>query len=213
MIKLGLIEDNQILRENYEEFFTNDPEFKVVFSVEDLHGIQNISHTFQPEIILLDLLLPSGNSLSSLHKLKQYFPSSNIVILSNIIDIATTNTALRNGASGFLLKSSSLSYIKDSLFKIAEGGIPLSPVIVQHLFNFKKENTLSEDYPSLTKRELELIELLKTGIANKTAALSLKISGFTINQHLKNIYTKLNINSKGELIAMSNRFSKNMRPF
>jgi len=86
MIELGLIEDNYILRNNYEEFFNRDPLFKIVFSVNDLNALQSLSFTIQPQIILLDLLLPSGNSVAYISKIKQFFPSASVVILSSVID-------------------------------------------------------------------------------------------------------------------------------
>jgi len=70
----------------------------------------------------------------------------------------------------------------------------------------KTRQSLPDANPNLTKREIELINLLKTGMSNKMAAISLNVTFFTINQHLKNIYTKLQINSKNELIALAMRF-------
>ncbi|RZK66812.1 MAG: hypothetical protein EOO85_26340, partial [Pedobacter sp.] len=68
MIELGLIEDNWFIRSNYEDFFRNDPDFKILFSADDINGLQTISNSLQPSIILLDLLLPSGNSMRHIHK-------------------------------------------------------------------------------------------------------------------------------------------------
>jgi len=206
MIELGLVEDNYILRNNYEEFFNNEPQFKLVFSVSEVKTLQSLSFTLQPQIILLDLLLPSGNSMTYIHKIKQFFPSSSVIVLSSVIDERISQAVIQNGADGYLLKTSSLQYIKDALLKISEGGIPLSPLIVNHLLYSKNRQTFASVYPNLTKREIELVDLLKTGMSNKMAALSLNVTFFTVNQHLKNIYTKLQINSKNELIALAMKF-------
>lgn len=205
MIKLGFIEDDYLLRCNYEEFFGNDDDFSVVFSIDDLNGLQGISFGCQPDFLLLDLELPSGNSLYQLPKIRQYFPYAKIVILSGVIDEEVSRASIRYGADGFLHKSSSMHYIRESLIKSSNGGMPFSPMIITHLIRSTKRHTLCELYPEITKRELELIEQLKTGVANKTAASNLKITYFTVNQHLKSIYGKLKINSKSELIAISNR--------
>ena len=76
VIKLGLIEDNNVIRDNYEDYFKSFPEFKVLFAVADWKFLFQINSALQPDIILLDLMLPSGNSLKSIHKIKQLFPYS-----------------------------------------------------------------------------------------------------------------------------------------
>ncbi|MET3112846.1 DNA-binding NarL/FixJ family response regulator [Pedobacter sp. CG_S7] len=204
MIKLGLIEDDVSLLKNYKEYFSNESIFNIVFAVPDIKQLFKNGFEVSPDIILLDLMLPSGNSLDFIHKIKQYFPKASIIILSAISDQAISQSALQKGAHGFLLKSSSLHFIKDALLKVSEGGMPLSPSIVNHLIHLKKnEQTLIEAYPNLTKKEIEIIYLLKTGMSNKMAAAVLDVTFFTINQHSKSIYKKLNIHSKSELIAIS----------
>lgn len=202
LIKLGLVDDSRMLREYFVDFFKRSPEFEVLFSVGDLKELYRVQN-MQPDIILLDIMLPSGNSLKSISKVKQLFPYAHIVILSAVEDPAASHTALINGAKGFLLKSSSSDFIKDALIKAYEGGTPLSPVIVNHLIDIKNEHShsLAGIAPQLTKRELDLCNLIVTGMSNKMIASTMNIAFFTVNEHLKHIYKKLNINSKGELIS------------
>ncbi|MEB0264044.1 response regulator transcription factor [Mucilaginibacter sp. 10I4] len=201
-----MIEDNNILRSNYESFFNSDALFEIAFSLSDMPSLKSKSLCSEADVILLDLLLPSGNSLNEFHRIKQYFPFAKIVILSAIADQTTTQRAIYEGANGFLLKTSSLQFVKDSIIQIFHGGFPLSPLIVNHLFELNEKKKMTEIYPSLTKRELELIELILTGMSNKSAANSLGITFFTVNSHLKNIYVKLKINSKNELIALTSKY-------
>ena len=204
VIKLGLIEDDSVLLNNYIDYFSGEDTFKVIFSIADIKELIKLDIEDTPDIILLDLMLPSGNSLDLLHVVKQYFPHASIIILSSVSEPLVSKTALYKGANGYLLKSSSLQFIKDSLYKAYEGAIPLSPSIVNHLFDLKQVTpTLKDAYPNLTKREIELIYLLKTGMSNKMAASILKVTFFTINHHAKNIYKKLSIHSKSELIAIT----------
>lgn len=206
MIKIGIVEDDWILRTNYEDFFRDDPEFLVVFSIADLQKLSHISMAVQPDIILLDIILPSGNSIQHLKEIKSMFSGCNIIMLSGMTDYEVVSQSFKNGANGFLLKSSSFEYIRESLLKTVDGGIPLSPLIAKHLFAYDRNRCLAESYPMLTRRELQIIKLLKNGSANKNVASTLDISLFTINQHLKNIYKKLNINSKGELVALASKY-------
>jgi DNA-binding NarL/FixJ family response regulator len=199
-IKLGLVEDSLTLREFYTDFFKRYTEFKVLFSVSDWRNLHPVNSELQPDIILLDIMLPSGNSLNYLHKIQQIFPYAQIIMLSNISDPVSAQKAFNNGAKGFLLKSSSMDFIKDALIKTYEGGTPLSPQIAHHLIASKNQHptTIISD---LTKKELELCNLIITGMSNKMVAAAMNISSLTVNQHLKHIYKKLNINSKSELVA------------
>lgn len=204
MKEIGLIEDDKTLRDTYVRYFKSAKLFKTVFSVDDIADATSLV-MFQPEIILLDINLPSGSGIDGISSLKRHFPDTKIVMLSSMQDAALTRQALDNGAIGYLLKSSSLAYIGESLSKIDEGGIPFSPGTFSHVI--QPPNTEPAEVIDFTKRELELIELLSKGVANKTAAGELNVTYFTINQHLKNIYKKLQINSKPELISWF--FSKN----
>ncbi|MBS1524073.1 MAG: response regulator transcription factor [Bacteroidetes bacterium] len=203
LIKLGLIEDSPTLREYFVDFFKRCPEFEMLFAVSDLKDLYRVNSALRPDIILLDIMLPSGNSLKSIGKIKQLFPYSHVVILSAVDDPAASHTALINGAKGFLSKNSSSEFIKDALLKTFEGGTPLSPSIVNHLIDVKgsRPQNLTDIFPELTRRELDLCNLIVTGMSNKMIASTMNITPFTVNEHLKHIYKKLNINSKGELIS------------
>jgi DNA-binding NarL/FixJ family response regulator len=201
MDKIGLIEDDDVLRSAYAKYFKISQTFEVIFSVPDIVDAIALK-VAAPQIILLDINLRSGSGLDGIELLKNKFPESKIVILSSLENAKLTHQAMDGGATGYLLKTSSLPYIAESLQKINEGGMPLSPAVVSHVMQPKNYDVIDEyDDTGFTKRELELIKLLSEGHANKTAADKLNVTYFTINQHLKNIYKKLHINSKSELIS------------
>lgn len=200
MKEIGLIEDDQVLRNAYAKYFNLTHTFKVVFSVDDVTDALTIRNIL-PHIILLDVNLESGSGIDAIKSLTEHFPGAKIVILSNLQDAQLTKKALENGATGYLLKSSSMAYICESLLKIDDGGIPFSPATISHMVQTRPIADRVEYIPELTRREIELVKLLSEGVANKTAADKLNVTYFTVNQHLKNIYKKLSINSKAELIS------------
>lgn len=198
MDRVGLIEDDDFSRAVFVTCFNSAQVFDVVFSVSDVTDALLLT-VEAPDLILLDVDLPSGCGIAQIPLLKQKFAKSKIVILSNLEEIEMTRLAIKHGATGYLLKSSSLDFITESLLKIAQGGSPFSPATITHLLC--RHTNHPNHLECLTKRELQLVELLSQGLANKMVADKLQLSYFTVNNHLKSIYKKLHINSKSELIS------------
>jgi len=203
-IQLGIVEDDDLIRSNYTHFFQLQQEFNVLFSLNDLKLRALRIQQKQPDLILLDINLPSGDSLRSVSVLKQLFPFCKIIILTASSDPATILKSLNAGVDGYLIKNSSLQYIADTLIQTFKGGFPLSPLAARHILNASAiEIDDSSIFNQLSSREMELVHLLKTGMSNKMASDHLSVTFFTINHHLKNIYKKLNIHSKSELVALA----------
>ncbi len=196
METIGLIEDNECLRAVFAAYFRASTSFDIAFAVGDIRDAFQY-HAIQPDILLLDVDLPSGSGIDAIPVLHRYFPKAKIVMLSNLKDANLTKQALRNGASGFLLKSNSVDYIHESLLNIGKGGLPFSPETISHLI----KPPTGERETDLTKRELEIVKLVSDGLPNKQVADKLFISHFTVNQHIKHIFKKLSLNSKTELVA------------
>ncbi len=196
MKTIGLIEDNESLRAVFSAYFRSSPSFDIAFAVSDIEDAIHCQTT-SPAILLLDVDLPSGSGIEAIPRLHAVFHHAKIVILSNLKDATLTKRAMQNGASGYLLKTNSIEYIHESLMQIETGGLPFSPETIAHLI--KQGKTVVNH--GLTKRELEIVKLMSEGMLNKEVAEKLHISYFTVNQHMKHIYKKLNVSSKPELVA------------
>lgn len=196
MKTIGLIEDNECLRAVFAAYFKSSASFDIAFAVGDIEDAIHCQTTC-PAILLLDVDLPSGSGIDAIPQLQLVFPHSTIVILSNLKDATLTKRAMQNGASGYLLKTNSIEYIHESLLHIESGGLPFSPETISHLI--KQAHTTPAH--GLTKRELEIVKLMSEGMLNKEVADKLFISYFTVNQHMKHIYKKINVSSKPELVA------------
>lgn len=197
-----LISNDSLLKRKYEQFFRDDSLTLMSFSIKDLPELS--TENFFPSVILLDAVLSLVYTLNLIQKLKSTFPGSKIIVLSNILDSAAALTALKHGANGFILKSESLHFIKETLLALQEGGIFISPLVLKKMF-LKNAINPKNDFLILTKRERELVQILQSGVSNKVAAGILNVSFFTVNQHLKSIYKKLHINSKSELLSIAIR--------
>jgi DNA-binding NarL/FixJ family response regulator len=206
MIKIGIIEDNELLLNNYSEFFNTNEDYHVTFAFESIMALRKAvssSKLFNPDLILLDINLPGISGIEGISILKDYFPKAKIIMLTAYSDSESIITSLQKGADGYLEKGISLHEIKSSLEIYKKGGSATTSKVVRKMIDYinslhiQKEETLSK----LTKREKQVVNCLINGLSFKNAAKELEVNACTINQHLKKIYIKLNVNSKSELIS------------
>jgi len=206
MIPVGLIEDEPKLRLNFETFFSIDKDVEVVFSFSSIE--QFISKQSQiktaPFLVFIDIGLPGISGVEGVGIISKYYPNAHLVILSGNTDNDIIWQSIAKGASGYLLKPVSFSEIKKQIEIVKNGGALISPEIAQVLIgkvnNLGKERRTSYESDKLTARENEVMAQLVNGLAYKEIANVLGISVTTVNDHIKNIYSKLNVNSKAELI-------------
>jgi len=194
------------LRLNFETFFKLDKEVDLVFSYSSIEQFlanrNNI--TYDPFIVFLDIGLPGISGLEGVSIINKQYKETHLVILSGNNDEETIWQAISKGANGYLLKPVSLQEIKKQIEIVKNGGALISPEIAQIIIGRvnnlgqKKQQPVSD---KLTARENDVIEQLVNGFTYKEIANVLGISATTVNDHLKNIYNKLGVNSKAELIS------------
>ena len=207
MIPVGLIEDDPQLRLNFETYFSLDTEVDIVFtfsSIEQFISKQNQIKT-DPFLVFIDIGLPGISGVEGVGIISKYYPNAHLVILSGNTDNDIIWQSIAKGASGYLLKPVSFKEIKKQIEIVKNGGALISPEIAQVLIGkvnkLGKEKRSSYENDKLTVRENEVLAQLVNGLAYKEIANVLGISVTTVNDHIKNIYNKLNVNSKAELIS------------
>ncbi|UYQ92365.1 response regulator transcription factor [Chitinophaga horti] len=202
MINIGIIEDNHFQLNNYKEFLEDFQECRVVFSCRSMEEFRELPYK-DPEVkvILLDISLPGESGIEGMQELKQRFPDAKIIVLSGHDDKEYVIESIMKGASGYIIKTSRLMEIYHSILDAVNQGGTLSPKAAHLLINHINKDPLESVKDKLTKREYELLTLLKEGYSYKEMADKLFVTVFTINQHLKKVYQKLNVTSKSELIS------------
>lgn len=200
MIKVGIVEDNIDLRANYSEFLDMSGQYSVVWMYDGVEDFLSADPE-TPNVILLDINLTGMSGVEGFPLIKAKFPLAHIIILSAYDNEEYVKELLKKGASGYILKTASMSEIQKYIEAVLEGGFSISPNAARHLVAEYRHDPIEELKSQLTKREYELVKLLAEGLSYKEAAERLFVTTFTINQHLKHIYNKLGINSKAELMA------------
>ncbi|NOX18112.1 MAG: response regulator transcription factor [Chlorobi bacterium] len=204
MISVGIIEDRIEIREalvaylkSMDTIYCNIAEE----SVEDF--LSNLSSEAAIDVLLLDIELPGISGISGIPLIKEKFPNVNIIIITVYEDEDKIFNALKNGASGYLLKNTPFPQIKKAIIDIHNGGAPMTPLIARKVIQFFSGNKKQTIKESLTPKEKQVVAGLIDGLSYKKIAESLGNSVETIRSHIKNIYRKLEVNSRAEIVARS----------
>ena len=204
-ITVGIIEDNNDLREYIEEIIKTASALKFVFSASSLKEARRKFALNQTDICLTDIGLPDGSGIDFTKEVKAK-TNTKILILTVLGDRRSVLRALEAGADGYLLKDTPPEQLIRKIMTTIEGATPISPQAATHLLQAytqgrlpHDENEVSEIEP-LTEREREILKLFERGLSYRETAEALDIKENTIRTHVKAIYSKLNVSSRSEAI-------------
>lgn len=204
---IGIIEDDHNLRDNIEKFFSLYTDIKIVFSVNSIEKFLAIDKSMiqEPYLVFIDIGLPGISGIEGISIIRKTYPNAHIVMISGTCNEDSVWEAVSAGANGYLLKPLSLKKIIDQIDIIKNNGALISPEVASMLFSKIAQKSKEKEAKIegiLTKRELDVVDYLLKGQSYKEIASQLFISYSTVNDHIKKIYAKLDINSKGELLAL-----------
>lgn len=205
-IKLMLIEDNPEYRNVLETAISRDPKMELICKAGTAErALQRLEHDTglaAPDLILLDLALPGMSGLEAIPWFKKCAPNTKIIILTQSENEADIFNAIKQGVSGYLLKSATIQQIKEGIHMVMNGGSPLNPAVAKQILDsFKAPAQKSVANHSLTEREHEILSLLSQGLVKKEIADQLKISYFTVSTHVRHIYEKLEVPNAPAAVA------------
>ncbi len=204
MISVGIIEDIDDIRNSLKEFFSLQENIyceAACLSVESFLKECDNGDGVNPDVILLDIELPGISGIGGMPQILNKCPDTDIIMLTVYEDNDKIFRSLQAGATGYLLKATPLKQIKTAIEEIYSGGSPMSPSIARKVLRYftpKKKNTLTD---TLTTKEKEIVHYLVDGKSYALIAKALGNSIETIRYHIKNIYKKLRVKSKAELIS------------
>lgn len=198
-IHLAIIEDDEEIRNGLTTFFKRCPEITQVVSagsVEDFFKtMENVS---RPDVVLTDIGLPGRSGIEGIRMIRDKWPGTDIIMITVFKDADKIFKSLCAGATGYILKGASFSEIRESVLTILNGGSYMSPTIARKIVEYFNPNKTESQ---LTPREEQIVKGLVDGLSYKLIADRLSISVDTTRYHIKNIYAKLQVNSKTEVIA------------
>lgn len=204
MIQVVITEDDKEISEALNDFLNSREDMECCASfgaVEPL--IEYIENGNIPDIILMDIGLPGLSGIDGIKIVKEKKPEIDIIMLTIYEDAHKIFQSLCAGASGYLLKNSPFSELAKSIVCVYEGGAIMSPEIARKVVDHFQDDKIKKTTSPLTKKEKKIVEALVDGLSYKMIADRLSISVETVRTHIKNIYKKLHVHSKAEVIRKS----------
>jgi DNA-binding NarL/FixJ family response regulator len=191
-----IIEDDDVLRAAYSTLINEEDGYRVINTYPSCEEALKHIAIDKPHVILLDFELPGMNGIEAIPLIKKKLPRCYILMLTVYEFETQIFDALSKGASGYLTKKSSISKIIDSIKEVMEGGGPMSTNVARLVIKSFQKNLHSP----LSKRETQILEMISQGKSRFQIADELFIDGETVKSHVKNVYTKLDVNSKADAI-------------
>jgi DNA-binding NarL/FixJ family response regulator len=198
-IRIVIIEDDQIIRDGYSLLIGQTDGYNVVNSYSSFDEAAKTISDDAPDVILLDIELPGTNGIAAIPKLKKLLPHAHVLILTVYESEKLIFEALANGASGYLTKNTASAKIVESVKEVRDGGGPMSVNIARMVIKSFQRNQESP----LSKRETQILEQIADGKSRGTLASALFIDLETVRSHIKNIYLKLDVNSRADAIRLA----------
>lgn len=209
-IKIVYYEDNRDLREGITFLLQATPGLELLGAFGDCGNLAAELQTLHPDVVLMDIDLPGLSGIDAVPVVKATLPHSQVLMLTVFDNEEKIFQAIRNGASGYLLKHTPPSEIVAAIFDVHRGGSPMTANVARKVLQFfqAQQKTIPqpdrEDY-KLSARELDIIKGLVAGYSYKLIADDLHISIDTVRSHIRHIYDKLQVNSKTEAILKAMR--------
>lgn len=200
-MKVAIFEDNTTFRESLGYIILTSDDMELCGSFEDTNRLLQRIDALQPDVILMDINLPGKNGIDAVKELKEKFPAVQVCMQTVFEDEDKVFASLCAGASGYILKNTPPDKILQAIREVADGGAFFTPSIAKKILNNFQQQPQQAEYIQLSEREKEILKALVDGLSYKMIADKVGLSFHTIHTHIKNIYDKLHVNSKGEAVA------------
>ena len=200
MIQVGIIDDNPVTLYNFSSIINQQPDLKCNYAYSCVHSFLEAARGEKVQILLLDIKLSGeANGISYINKICRYMKGIEIIIMTSFIEKCFIIEAFRAGAVSFYLKKRGLDILLEAIRTTAKGESYIDPLVCRELTNYF---LVKKSKAKLSQRERQVIQGLADGLSYKLIAARFEISENTVRQYIRNIYRKLNVNTRTEVINL-----------
>ncbi len=209
-IRVVVVDDQELFRRGLVMLIGAEDDIDVVGEASDGEKAAELAAALVPDVILMDVRMPAVSGIEACMTIKQVAPTAKIIMLTMSDEEADLYDAIKNGASGYLLKDASIDQVAQAIKVVADGQSLISPAMATKLLEeFKTISRAGTKpdvaIPKLTDRELEVLSLVARGLNNREIAKDLFISENTVKNHVRNILEKLQLHSRMEAVMYAVR--------
>ncbi len=201
-----LVDDHPIVRQGLRNLLDSMPDFKVVGEAGDgLQALEMVERV-QPQVLVIDVVMPGLTGLEVTQRVKRQWPAVKVIVLSMQNNEAYVVSALKNGASGYILKDTGPEELVDAIRTVVKGERYLSKQLSERIINAyvsKVDEAEVDPYDTLTNREKEILHLVAEGFTNQEIAERLYISPRTAELHRSNVLNKLSLKNQVDLVRFA----------
>jgi DNA-binding NarL/FixJ family response regulator len=208
-IRVAVVDDQELFRRGLTMLLSVEDDIEVVGEAGDGVAATELAAATVPDVVLMDVRMPKRSGIEACIAIKEAAPAARIIMLTVSDEEADLYEAVKNGASGYLLKDSSIDEVAQAIRVVADGQSLISPSMAIKLLDEFKQMSRSDrtqvPSPRLTDRELEVLKLVAQGLNNREIAKQLFISENTVKNHVRNILEKLQLHSRMEAVMYAVR--------
>jgi two-component system, NarL family, response regulator LiaR len=205
-LQILIVEDDPLIQLGLEQYFQEFTQFKIVGQETDGYLGVETALKLKPDITIMDIGLPQLDGIAATQQIKQAAPELRVVMLTSHNTKTEMTAALASGADAYCMKGTSMVGLLTAIAAALEGGIYLDPQIArQAIKNFNPLNTSRNNLGELSRRELEILQLMVEGRSNPEIAKHLYLSLSTIKTHVRNIMNKLVVNDRVQAAVVALR--------
>ncbi|TPD65626.1 response regulator transcription factor [Flavobacterium microcysteis] len=200
MIKICLADNHPIVHYGIKSYFKDNSEISIVGHAEDFTTLEDILNKKSVDIVILDLDLEGLSSINLIKGMVKDYPSTKIVIFTNLSEQMYAPNALKAGVSAYIHKTSKLENLASALIKVNGGAVVFSETVKKNLALIGKRNKSERLYRKLSTREIEVLRYLSDGKKNKEIAKILDLNEKTVSTYKLRLLTKLNVTNLVDLV-------------
>ncbi|MCX8213325.1 MAG: response regulator transcription factor [SAR202 cluster bacterium] len=196
-IRVMIVDDHTVVRDGVATMLGRQPDISVVGEAANGREAVEITKTLRPDVILMDLRMPEMDGVEAMRQIREDNQEVKFIVLTTFDTDEYIFHAIEAGAKGFLLKDASREDLFKAVRAVNRGESLVQPGVAARLLDrFAELSRPTHAEPLLSARELEVVQLMSTGAANKEIAASLSISESTVKTHVANIFQKLDVNDR-----------------
>lgn len=202
-IRVMLVDDHAVVRSGLSAFLLAFDDMELVAEAADGEEALSMAGHYQPDVILMDLVMPRMDGATATRVIRERFPQIKVVALTSFKEDDLVSNALKAGAIGYLLKNVSSDELAKAIRAASQGRATLAPEAAEALINTTRNAGALTPGHDLTDREREVLHLMVEGLNNTEISERLVVSKSTVKFHVSNILSKLSVTSRTEAVALA----------